>query len=403
MSSSFSHSITGLSETELKNNCWSTAQSTFDNCPFLWKNFSTRGFKTLFAEDSFQMSTFNYMKSGFKNSPTDYFYNIFSKESEASIGNTRLLNANLCVGSQLIFKTILEYTLKFTTVLKEYFYFALVWSSSLTHDYLNLPRLGDPILQSFIKNFNKNGNLNETVLILTSDHGLRWGDYRETYHGHLEERLPFLLFILPAKFKAKYRVAYRNILYNQHRLTTPYDLHETLKDLLDVRGIRNNVLRERRNNTRRGISLFRRIPESRNCEQAGIPAHYCTCHNKLVQTSLRSSIVLGLSRRLVSHINQVLLKPVSTKCHSLKVHEVVSAQYEQAISSVISKNGNWTQRDYTLSVMTVPGLAIFESTMRYNLALGRTDIVGDVSRLNVYANQSSCVDDARLKLYCYCR
>lgn len=356
------------------------------------------------------MSTFNYMKSGFKSSPTDYFYSIFSKESEASIGNSRLLNANLCVGSQLIFKTILEYTLQFTTVLKEYFHFAFVWTSSLTHDFLNLPRLGDPILLRFIKKLNKKGSLNSTILVLTSDHGLRWGNFRETYHGQMEERLPFLFFILPGKFKENYRVAYRNLVYNQHRLTTPYDLHETLKDLLDTRGISNEILKGKLNSgisnkvyfnsSQRGISLFGRVPVNRTCAQAGIPAHYCTCHNKLIQTSPKSSIVLGLSRRLVSHINKILLKPVTSKCYPLKVDKVLGAQYEQTISSL---KGNWTQRDYTISVMTVPGLAIFEATMRYNKALGKTDIVGDVSRLNVYANQSSCVDEARLKLYCYCR
>ncbi|XP_008475501.1 uncharacterized protein LOC103512515 [Diaphorina citri] len=399
--------LTGMSEKELEQTCYPTPESTFDDCPFLWKNFSAAGFKTLYAEDSFGMSTFNYFKSGFAKSPTDTFYNIFSKESEAVIGNTKILNAHLCMGSQLIFKTVLEYALKYTSALRNYFYFAFVWTSSLTHDYLNLPRLGDSILQKFVKNLNKNGHLNRTILILTSDHGLRWGDFRETYQGHLEERLPFLFFIMPQTFKTKYRVAYSNLLYNQHRLTTPYDLHETFKDLIDVSSLKDELLRQDRgpdkDNIPRGISLFRNIPDTRGCHQAGIPAHYCTCHNKLIRTSLESPTVRELSQTLVSHINEVLLKNLTDKCHQLKVHKILSAQYEQSIFSMSSKTGNWTQRDYTISIVTVPGLAIFESTMRYDLILDTKDIVGDVSRLNVYANQSRCVDQARLKLYCYCR
>ncbi|KAL1458550.1 hypothetical protein WDU94_008688 [Cyamophila willieti] len=396
--------LAGMSEKELTDNCWPTPKSTLDNCPFLWKNFSEKGFRTLYAEDAFHMSTFNYFKSGFKRSPTDYYFHIFSKESENSIGNTKLLNSNLCIGSQLVFKSILEYTLKFTTVLKNYLYFGLVWTVSLTHDFLNLPRVGDNILQIFLKNLNKNGNLNKTILILTSDHGLRWGEFRKTYQGHLEERLPFLLFILPEMFKAKYSLAYKNLVYNQHRLTTPYDLHETLLDLSNVTRIRSQVLKQRareESKSRRGISLFKNIPDTRTCDLAGIPAHYCTCHNKMVPTSLKSPIIVELSRILVAHINKILMETSLNKCHPLKVHQVVTAYYEQPVS--FKKKDNWTQRDYTISVMTVPGLATFEATMRYNTVFDSKDIIGDVSRLNLYANQSSCVDDARLKLYCYCR
>lgn len=344
------------------------------------------------------------MRSGFKNPPTEYYYAPFSGESEKVIGHSRLLNADLCIGSQLIFKAILEYTLKFTSVLKDYFYFALVWTVSLSHDYLNLPRLGDDVMKSFFKHL----NINKTILILMSDHGLRWGSFRETYQGHLEERLPLLIFILPESFKQKYSLAYRNMIFNQNRLTTPFDLHETLKNLLDVTSIRNELLKNKRYDEKypRGVSLFSNIPDGRTCKHAGIPAHYCTCHNRMVNASLDSPIVQDLSRILVSHINNVLLKNVSTKCHELKVHQVVSAYYEQALSyekETSSTQGNWTQRDYTIAIITEPGFASFESTMRYNTIFDSKDIVGDVSRLNLYANQSSCVLDNRLKLYCYCR
>lgn len=70
-----------------------------------------------------------------------------------------------------------------------------------------------------------------------SDHGIRWGDIRKTYQGQMEERLPFVIITLPKWLKETYPVAAANLKKNVRRLTTPFDLHETLKDLLDVNNL----------------------------------------------------------------------------------------------------------------------------------------------------------------------
>jgi 2'-5' RNA ligase len=49
----------------------------------------------------------------------------------------------------------------------------------------------------------------------------------------MEERLPFLAVSLPQWFRDRYKLAVANLELNaRSRLTTPYDLHFTLKDLL---------------------------------------------------------------------------------------------------------------------------------------------------------------------------
>lgn len=67
-----------------------------------------------------------------------------------------------------------------------------------------------------------------------SDHGIRWGGIRQTYQGQMEERLPFVILALPERFRDRYAQAVANLNLNVRRLTTPFDLHETLKQLLDV-------------------------------------------------------------------------------------------------------------------------------------------------------------------------
>lgn len=81
---------------------------------------------------------------------------------------------------------------------------------------------------------NGDGHLSNTVVVFMSDHGIRWGSIRSTYQGQLEERLPFVVMALPKQFRQQYPKAFQNLKTNVRRLTTPFDLHETLNDFLDV-------------------------------------------------------------------------------------------------------------------------------------------------------------------------
>ena len=97
----------------------------------------------------------------------------------------------------------------------------------LTHGLLNNAGLLDPILAKlFNKLFNEN-LLTNTLLFFFSDHGIRFGRIRETLSGKIEERLPLMSIYLP-KLWRNY-----NITINQNRLTTPFDIHSTLKHIIE--------------------------------------------------------------------------------------------------------------------------------------------------------------------------
>lgn len=74
-------------------------------------------------------------------------------------------------------------------------------------------------------------------------------------------------------------MAVRNFKRNSRRLTTHFDVFETLKDLsnLDVKSVSNEKLKsraddlkEREGSLPRGISLFLEMPNERTCDLAGI-------------------------------------------------------------------------------------------------------------------------------------
>ncbi|XP_012139050.1 uncharacterized protein LOC100878029 isoform X2 [Megachile rotundata] len=391
--------LTGLTEGELHDLCWQTKHKTFDDCPFIWKNFSAAGYRTAFGEDACSITTFNYLKPGFRVPPTDYYLRPFCIASEKDIGNTHKLNANLCVGTRKSFDNLLHYARKTASRFSRDPYFALIWQSSLTHDFFNYPQLGDQSYYNLVVYLSSQQLLNQTALIVMSDHGMRWGDFRETYQGRMEDSLPFVFIVLPAWWREKYQVAWANLRRNARSLTTAFDLHETLMDLLYSENLEESRLKSRfqampkENDLPRGISWFLPIPDYRTCNMAGIASHWCMCHDS-IDVALNEGSLMDKAVFLISELNKMLKK--FTQCAVLKLKEIKAAKEWR-------NKGNGSELvDYTITLQTEPGNAIFEGTIRHRSSDKSNKLVGSVSRLNAYGKQSACIDEYNMRLYCYC-
>ncbi|KAK5646627.1 hypothetical protein RI129_005091 [Pyrocoelia pectoralis] len=397
--------LTGLSEDELIKYCWRNDTDKFDECNFVWKNYSQLGYATSFSEDSAWMGVFNYAKRGFKQQPTDYYWGAFNYISEHKIGNNHYMNVDQCLGSRATYQEFLEYTMKFvqTMTQKQIPYFGFFWGNTLSHDELNKPKLGDESYANFFNNLIDSHILNNTVLIFMSDHGIRWGDIRETYQGLLEERLPFLFMVLPKNYRYLYPEAFANIKRNIKSLTSPFDLHETLKDLLDPFSLKRTLISKRISNRKgneRSYSLFEPIPSTRTCETAGISAHHCTCQ---ISTAINKSdsVVINAANFTVNYLNHQLHGYAG--CAKLTLSEIYSARIHSAGNDIKS---DIYSDDFTIMFRTVPGNGKFEATIRQYIHTQRKEssfhVMGTVSRINLYKSQSWCMTNFHIKLYCYC-
>ncbi|XP_031351350.1 uncharacterized protein LOC116176732 isoform X2 [Photinus pyralis] len=397
--------LTGLHESELKKDCWPKKTDKFDKCNFIWKNYSASGYATAFGEDATWMGIFNYVKRGFKQQPTDYFWGPFDYASEKQIGNAHDMNVNQCIGSRAVYKVLLDYIMKFVNTMtqRQIPYFGFFWGASLSHDYLNKPHLGDDSYTDFFNQLEQSDFLKNTVLIFMSDHGIRWGDIRSTYQGRMEERLPFLFIVLPKDYRDNFPQTVANMNRNVNRLTTPFDLHETLKDLLNPYSLQNVFINERigkRSGKERSYSLFEPIPTNRTCEKAGISSHWCTCQAS-ASISKNDSVVIDATKFVVNYLNNQLKG--YAECANLTLAEIYDARIHAVKDNL---KGNTYSEDYTVVFRTVPGDGKFEATIRrYVSKKGKKthfDVMGTVSRINLYGSQSLCMTDFHLKLYCYC-
>ncbi|CAG9825535.1 unnamed protein product [Phaedon cochleariae] len=393
--------LTGMTEKELTENCWPKENAFFDDCPFLWKDYKKKGFVTAYGEDSSWMGLFNYQRNGFQNQTVDYAYNYFNRESERALGNSHNMNVDECVGGRLVYKDFLEYIKRFVITMdgNSLPYFGFFWAVGLSHDYLNKPKLGDGDYATLLKTLKDGGHLENTVLILMSDHGIRWGAIRETFQGMMEERLPFVFMVLPEWYKYKYQKAYQNLMINERRLTTPFDLHETLLDLLHPFNLtEENLEASGTSNKRpRGVSFFRSISKNRTCEEAGIASHWCTCQQS-VEVDANATNVLEAAAFAVGNMNQQLKG--YAQCAILNLDAVLSARLMTHTEEI---TGEHKIQDYMLTLRTLPGAGVFEVTVRYMEEKNTYSITGTISRLNLYGQQSSCITDFHLKLYCYCK
>ncbi|EEC09725.1 conserved hypothetical protein [Ixodes scapularis] len=259
------------------------------------------------------------------------------------------------------------------------------------HDSFNAVGYADaPFLKHF-RTLNDSGVLNHTVVVFLSDHGLRFGDVRSTFIGKYEDRQPFAFLIFPRWFLEAHPDVARNLRRNQRRLTTHFDVHATLLELLDF------PQQQPPPRTNYGISLFHEVPETRTCAEASISHHWCTCQAD-GDTDVTPAFAMSLGERLVDQINEWVRKE-PRKCqpfHLVDLMDVTALQPTQE-----DKTSNVSH--YWVTVRVSPGGGVFEATLRVDGRAENISVLDQVSRCNWYFGQSYCVADHWLEKFCYCR
>ncbi|KFM75363.1 hypothetical protein X975_09377, partial [Stegodyphus mimosarum] len=195
----------------------------FDGIDLIWKIFSKKGYRTFYAEDDPIYGTFNYNKRGFKHPPTDYYYRPLYLAIDGS--TLKKKSKPYCIDSQLEVDIVHNYLRDFIVTMRSRPYFAFLMVSKLTHNYLNYASYADEPTYRLLKNLWEIGAFNKSLLVLFSDHGIRFGAIRQTYIGKFEERMPFMYIYVPPKLLKKYPQFAKNLWSNQNRLTTPFDIH----------------------------------------------------------------------------------------------------------------------------------------------------------------------------------
>ncbi|XP_042893920.1 uncharacterized protein LOC122267820 isoform X2 [Penaeus japonicus] len=388
-------SLMGLTEKELTETC-QPKRTKFDDCPLIWKNFSDAGYITVYGEDDPYSGSFHYNRYGFLKEPTDFYNRPYMLVSHSYTRHNAGKKGSfvLCLGGEKSISVIHDYSLAVADTFRDTPYIAYYWNTGITHDEVEWASATDVPSLEYLRKLNESGVLDHTILFFISDHGIRFGDIRQTYAGLLEERLPYFFVLFPPWFREKYPEAWKSLSTNTKRLVSNFDFHVTLNDIL-VRGYENDT--KSLPAILHGQSLFKEIPDSRSCEDATIPEHYCTCERSQ-QVEAGHPRLRKAAEFVVNQLNYGMA--VFPECIQLRVSEVIRGRMGQSRKSV---RPNEAPKTNTISVTftTLPGKAAMEATVRQYQE--NFELTADVSRINKYGNQSHCISDPFYARYCYCR
>jgi len=367
----------------------------FDKYRFIWDDYVANGYRSYYAEDYPFGALFDYKKPGFRNNPTDYYsrHVFLSMYKQPKI----LYNEENCILNKLQTDWVLDPAYKFLTKFKSNPYFCFLLVTRLTHDYIDRTLSADDIYYNYLKKAHDGGLLKNTVVMLTADHGMRFGDIRKWYIGLMEERLPMLYIALPQWFREKYPDRMRNLKTNSRRLTTPFDMYETFQDLLHFTGKDRTEGGLSNKGKKRAFSLFNEIPFERSCGDADIESHWCTCAG-LEIASVSSKQVKDAAEYFVKTINKKLEK-VKHLCEILSIDVINSAYKVKPSSETLGK----TLISHKISFTAKPGGGAFEGTIEYDARKRLFKFGSDISRINAYGGEKRCRVNYNEERLCYCK
>ncbi|XP_059157678.1 uncharacterized protein LOC131942032 [Physella acuta] len=382
--------LTGKAEWELPQ-CGKNVKGAnpLDNFPFLWHEFKKAGYLTSWSNGL--SGAFNWRMLGFSQQPTDFYTRQFFYAIDPSRSFQRE-----CIGSERTIQVWLKYFRDIFVMYRNRRKFLFHFFAELSHNDNNKITKIDDDLKESVQFLHDNGYLDNTLFILMGDHGARYGKLRSTWQGKMEERLPYFSFLFPKWFEEKYPKAIQNLRTNTRRLTTPFDIHETLKDFLrfDGTGV-GNV-------SNRGISLFKEIPSERTCEHAQISSHWCACLAWQNASSKDPDVKKAL-RFVLDTINN-FTSGFREDCAELSIENVTTA-FKLKSRKSNSEAGTDMLTLYQLTLFTAPGHGHFEVTVTFDKKQNKmATSEKEISRINKYGDDPECIlgKNNQIKPYCYC-
>ncbi|KAH9377053.1 hypothetical protein HPB48_010257 [Haemaphysalis longicornis] len=292
-----------------------------------------------------------------------------------------------CLGNTMPFEVLLDYLAHFTRTMKDRTFFTYAWFTDITHDVFKNAGYADAPFHRLLLWLLDTGVLNRTVLVFLRDLGFRMGGVRSTFMGKLEDRQPFAFIAFPPRFLRAHPEAASSLRVNQWRLTTHFDVHATLVELLDYP-------RRESLNTTHGLSLLHQVPETRTCADASIGKSFCVCN--VIPYAVKQTLAASLTNYLLSTIN-TLVQQATRHCSQYRRLEIIDVMSLQPTAAERARNVS----HYSVTVKVSPGEVVFEGAAR--VQGNEISEVGDVSRCDEYSRLSYSVHTRWLRRACHCR
>lgn len=318
--------FSGQYEDQLPETRRGKSHQTVDVYPFIWRQFNSKNYVTAYAEDESSIGTFQYRLNGFKDPPTDHFMRPFQLQAE----HDSRKHHKYCLGSEPKINVLMGWLEQvFHVYPKNILKFVFGFHSEYSHGLVEELTFADDPVTQWIQHLHETNILNQTILMIMSDHGHRFSFTRSTLQGKYEERLPFFSVMLPKWFKTRYPNAYKSLKSNaENTLLTPFDIHATLEQILNHLNEKQEDTPVKHTKMTRGMSLFSEIPVERSCSDAEITAHWCACSEWVpVDDPSKDPMASRAVDSIITAINDLVKDSgQEDKCLKLQLKEITRVQ-----------------------------------------------------------------------------
>ncbi|GMR40942.1 hypothetical protein PMAYCL1PPCAC_11137, partial [Pristionchus mayeri] len=375
----------------------------FDDEPFILKEFTKKGYKSLMAED-WANGVFNYPNCwGFKNAPVTHYMRPFQVYYEEDLKQSREL-----MGEEQCFEYhtfLFNYLTKFMHAYKESPKIAMVWASEVAHNYNDGLFHLDGYLFNYFKEHRK--VLDKSYVFLMGDHGIRWGKIRNTWIGDREINNPMMFVSVPRYLRERVNPVLKK---NSGELLTSFDIYASLVDILNEpqlraftgpRGLRGN-------------SFFRPLPPGkalrcgstfsftlhsgeRSCRTLPIPVQFCLCEwnkTKSENEELNDKIGRGAVKLINAKLRELQIADSCEEYTFKTVKEVKKIDRTDGLTEILFSTVE-CEAEFKTIVRVRPGDA---HTLNVSLA------ASDFTRWNSYGDTAACMNSRpSLRPLCCCR
>ncbi|KAH7963239.1 hypothetical protein HPB52_020236 [Rhipicephalus sanguineus] len=223
---------------------------------------------------------------------------------------------------------------------------------------------------------------------------MRWHGIRQTFAGLLEGRLPGYLWYLPRELTRRHPQLLQMLKKNAHRLTTPLDVYATLRGVLEDFKLLDAPSTQPFLVAKAVVRDINRIlkPYAQRCARLSLQ-RVEGAYAHTVEDPKESSSFGGAQWGEL--YTEDLKVPGSFLCFGTKI--ILKKRETDS-----DTEGPWSSdvREYTVSLVTTPGGAVFEAMAR--VFDGAVTVMGEVLRTSLYGNSSHCVPTMPYRKFCYC-
>ncbi|CAH1973518.1 unnamed protein product [Acanthoscelides obtectus] len=329
----FNALLTGMDLTMSYSVCQPDKIGMLDKCPMIWYHYRDNGYVTAYAEDWADLSTYNYQKKGFLQPPTDYYFKPYFDACRGVLYNTIIDTMPFYCGPETQGERVLNLAKDFAKTFKNKPKFGIFWMNTFSHENVSSPSRMDGVFEKFFSDFKSEGLLEDNMVVLLADHGMRFGPIRSTLQGWYEERLPVNFISVPSWFQQAFPEKYENLKKNSRKLTSTYDFYMTLQDVL---AMSTDYQVKNSRACPSCTSFFNEIPEVRSCQEAGLPDVWCACLGKFKRTEdheISPQFLQDAAKRALQHAQgKETVEPNSVDWWLEQTYRIITSAVQKGVN-----------------------------------------------------------------------